>query len=581
MLARKKKHKKAVGAACGRRSEYAYHLSGAPALRLSDTDTRGPPSTPVDTLFSSLSMTNELVCLDGTARGAYRPDPSALYWVVIDTILTLYSQCPGKTSLRTGYASPPKERSERQTRRPEQMRLHQHSPSSHSARSNLTFEASAGRPSNLHQTSLRHTSSPDAVGGDYMAGSRRSPLLRDQWRAAKDPEDRERDRDRDTARDRGRDRHRDPKPHRRHWETRSERRTRSPPPSRRGVLSDRDPPRRHRDPSPDTVAHRRPLASRDSVSREERHPGARHASPASRRAPAPDSRDVRRSRLLEEEQAPRRHSRRDDSPTPPPSKRKRTRSPSPRAHRHHHHHHHHHSHHHHSRHSPSRGDSRDRSRQPRSRRHLPDRSRSPRQSPIRDKEKGHRSSIARRDPFDADSPDHPRSRRSRSAERDRGKHHHSRASRSSHRRDESPRRRSRSASRQSFRSIRSRESASPGRRFRRDRIMNSTRPIQSVVDDSKRSPSPLRPIPSFDADNSGGPLDGESRIREAFPMHGMRASDVHGNQRGRGSRSHGQYSNSPQYVTPTSSYHGSPSGSPYSNGRGGWSGQPSFHGQHG
>ncbi|KAJ9408569.1 hypothetical protein DTO045G8_3517 [Paecilomyces variotii] len=111
--------------------------------------------------------------------------------------------------------------------------------------------------------------------------------------------------------------------------------------------------------------------------------------------------------------------------------------------------------------------------------------------------------------------------------------------------------------------------------------MNSTRPIQSVVDDSKRSPSPLRPIPSFDADNAGGPLDGESRIREAFPMHGMRASDVHGNQRGRSSRSHGQYSNSPQYVTPTSSYHGSPSGSPYSNGRGGWSGQPPFHGQHG
>ncbi|GAD93549.1 hypothetical protein AN8190.2 [Paecilomyces variotii No. 5] len=144
------------------------------------------------------------------------------------------------------------------------MRLHQNSPSSHSARSNLTFEASAGRPSNLRHAFLQQQNSPDAVGGDYMAGSRRSPLLRDQWRAAKDPEDRERGRDRDTARDRGRDRHRDPKPHRRQWENRSERRTRSPPPSRRGALSDRDPPPRRRDPSPDTVAHRRPLASRDS-----------------------------------------------------------------------------------------------------------------------------------------------------------------------------------------------------------------------------------------------------------------------------------------------------------------------------
>lgn len=114
--------------------------------------------------------------------------------------------------------------------------------------------------------------------------------------------------------------------------------------------------------------------------------------------------------------------------------------------------------------------------------------------------------------------------------------------------------------------------------------MNSTRPIQSIVDDSNRSPSPLRPIPSFDADNAGDQLDGESRMREAFPMHGMRASDVHGGKQ-RPPRPHidtRQFSTSPQYVTPTSSYQGSPqSGSPYSGGRGGWSGQSHFHGQHG
>ncbi|OXV09278.1 hypothetical protein Egran_02957, partial [Elaphomyces granulatus] len=114
--------------------------------------------------------------------------------------------------------------------------------------------------------------------------------------------------------------------------------------------------------------------------------------------------------------------------------------------------------------------------------------------------------------------------------------------------------------------------------------MNSTRPIQSIVDDSNRSPSPLRPIPSFDADNAGDHLDGESRMREAFPMHGMRASDVHGGKQ-RPPRPHidtRQFSTSPQYVTPTSSYQGSPqSGSPYSGGRGGWSGQSHFPGQHG
>ncbi|OJJ48944.1 hypothetical protein ASPZODRAFT_61127 [Penicilliopsis zonata CBS 506.65] len=109
--------------------------------------------------------------------------------------------------------------------------------------------------------------------------------------------------------------------------------------------------------------------------------------------------------------------------------------------------------------------------------------------------------------------------------------------------------------------------------------MSSTRPIQSVVNESTRSPSPPRPIPSFDAENSTVAPDGE-----AFPMHGMRVSDAHSGQRSRPPRPHGgnrQYSTSPQYVTSNSSYQGSPPPhSPYSGGRGSWNGQ-SYHGQHG
>lgn len=111
----------------------------------------------------------------------------------------------------------------------------------------------------------------------------------------------------------------------------------------------------------------------------------------------------------------------------------------------------------------------------------------------------------------------------------------------------------------------------------RPKMQSSTQPIQSILDDSTCPPSPPRPIPSFDSDShdSGG-------VRETFPLHGMKANEVHGSIRpGRPQVDTRQsYSTSPQW-TPTSSHHGSPqSGSPFSHGRGGWSGQPQhFHGQ--
>ena len=110
-----------------------------------------------------------------------------------------------------------------------------------------------------------------------------------------------------------------------------------------------------------------------------------------------------------------------------------------------------------------------------------------------------------------------------------------------------------------------------------DERMQSTRPIQSILDEPSRQQgsrpaSPPRPIPSFDDSRSGHGAD----LRNAFPMHGMKVGDPYANQR-RGPPhidTRQSYAPSPQYVTPTSSYHGSPhSASPYSQGRGAWPGQ--------
>ena len=127
----------------------------------------------------------------------------------------------------------------------------------------------------------------------------------------------------------------------------------------------------------------------------------------------------------------------------------------------------------------------------------------------------------------------------------------------------------------------SRQSSPHSRRDRSEgtTMQPSTRPIQSILDEQPRQPSPPRPIPSFD-DSTGS---GDAHMREAFPMHGMKANDLHSNhRRGPGHIDTRQsYATSPQFMTPTSSHHGSPqSGSPYNHGRGGWGGQH-FQGQPG
>ncbi len=119
------------------------------------------------------------------------------------------------------------------------------------------------------------------------------------------------------------------------------------------------------------------------------------------------------------------------------------------------------------------------------------------------------------------------------------------------------------------------ETESPQGRIKE--MQSSTHPIQSILDESTQPPSPPQPIPSFDSDShSGG-------VRETFSSHSMKTTELHtGIRPGRPQVDTRQsYSTSPQW-TPTSSHHGSPqSGSPFSRGRAGWTGQQQqhFHGQ--
>ena len=119
-----------------------------------------------------------------------------------------------------------------------------------------------------------------------------------------------------------------------------------------------------------------------------------------------------------------------------------------------------------------------------------------------------------------------------------------------------------------------------GARGGRTKMQSSTRPMQNSVNDASRSSSPPRPIPSYEATPHNSAM-----MSEAFPLHGMKASDVHGAHRPSRPahlKTQQSYSSSPQW-TPTSSHHNSPhSGSPFSQGRGGWGGQQQqYHGQTG
>ncbi|KAE8355754.1 hypothetical protein BDV28DRAFT_24046 [Aspergillus coremiiformis] len=394
-----------------------------------------------------------------------------------------------------------------------------------------------------------------------MAGSRRSPVLRDQWRASsdtRDQQDREGHRSRGPHRDRGRERYRERQRRRRPKGGRPDH-PRSPPP-RSFAQPDNEEPRSHREFSPGTASARiSPGPPPSDI--QPSQPFGRHSLPK----PTEYS-DLESHHSLKVDRPIERDYRRDQSPSAPPSKRKRTRSPSPGLYPRH------------SNQEPPRhpyskqGDDSERSfPHKRGRGRFPGRGRSGRRSPRRGRDR-RKDESGRRNSY--------RPRRSKSPIRGAKFYNHPRRRlHSPHPGDDiegEPRHRS--VSRHSAESVVSRLSTTS----RRESLtMHSTRPNQSAAN-SLRSPTPPRPIPSFDVDTVRASVDGDT-AREAFPTHGMRASDAR-DSKPANPRSHldtRPYSTSPQYVTPSNSYNGSPqSTSPYSGGRGGWNGhQPPYQGR--
>jgi len=439
---------------------------------------------------------------------------------------------------------------------------------------------------------------------DYMAASRRSPLMRDQWRFEGAYPDRQRDRD--GNRDR------------------NHRRQRSPGSKRRGPATDRELTAAGEGDTTDPSGFRSKVKLRDS-SWERGRPQIRTSL---RLPPSEDKaalREFKRSRDLSEERSSERYRRQRESP--PPVNRQHPRSTSAHRHR-------------------PRGQKRGASRSPK-RSHRSDRptsrhrarAYSPRRSPGRKhRSRRHndhtpspersnfgsyvpssyhrrsrsparrkvRSPLSRRlspyphrtEKYRYEASPQPRSDGRRSSP---GRHCHSsrvqsqqpsplrRASPDKSRISAVPRRHSPFPSQRKHHlprhSRQSSRSPSSGRASsQKGDEMRSTRPIQSILEDDSRPPSPPRPIPSFDADNSGSAND-DTHMREAFPMHGMKANDMQSTPRPRRPNidTRQSYATSPQYMTPNSSHHGSPqSGSPFGTSRGGWGPQQQhFHGQHG
>ena len=388
---------------------------------------------------------------------------------------------------------------------------------------------------NLLPLGSRSSSHSDAFNS-YMARSRQSPPMRDQWRAEDDS------RARPSHRDRQYDR--------------IERRERSPP--RPPPRDDRQPKYRsrhiqeeHRD------SHR--LSERAGDTCEDRR---RRLSVSPRQDSKTEFRDSKSSRS-DRERIP--HSR-DRSPVKS-HKRRRTRSPSSdyryrsgnfaRV--------------------PSR--SRDRLGRGDGRTQHTGKAFSPLRSPTRDFTRIRKSEIG---PANYYVPSRRRHSRSRSPKyEDRRARSPHRRTRSPHAYRESGRGRhldSRPSSRQSHRSRLSARSPPPRTSRGSDKNMHHpTQRISSIMEDPNRPPSPPRHAPSY---THGGhdPMEGSGpQMRGSYGIgmnRGGRASRGHIN-------SHQYSSHSTPYQTPNGSFQGSPPTTPYSQGRGGWNTQQQQHPSHG
>jgi CTD kinase subunit alpha len=397
------------------------------------------------------------------------------------------------------------------------------------------------KPSTPNLTNNHHLLTNASEG--YMARSRRTPPMKDHWRAEEE------------ARDRAAPRYRD--------SNRSERRPRTPPFIRREDSEDR-----YRGPDSRAAESYRPSSNREA-GRASKHPRPRKASPSPRRASKPTPPSPQRSRGLEDRTARPR----DRSPTKPP-KRRRTRSPSPaRSDRYL---------------PPRRRDSRSRDRsEPRDRRPVgADRTFSSRRSSLsRDARSGRRSQIPSSDSY---VPSHRRRERSRSRSRSPPRHF-DRRSRSPRRRSRSPPTRispaghhrkrkpdisERELSPYSARALKTQKLSQASEPWTSE-TMNHPQRIQSIVDN-----------PSLSTQGQNYQGGGHDMMGNHAPVRGNfgghNSNMIHHNRPPRpmvDTRS--SYQGSPPFMTPNSSYHGSPqSGSPFHGNRGGWSNQQ-FQGHQG
>jgi CTD kinase subunit alpha len=369
-----------------------------------------------------------------------------------------------------------------------------------------------------------------------MARSRRSPLMRDQWRAEEDAYDRH--------------------SHRYRESDRSDRRPRTPPPTRR---DDRDEHYRSREPI--AVESYRPTSSRE-IERQSRKSQARAASPSPRRH-SKSKPSIQKSRPLEE-----RITRPHDTSPAKSTKRKRTRSPSPTRS---------------DRYVPSRRRSHSRERSDfRDRRGQgTDRAFSPRRlSPTRNPRLDGRSEVAPSDSYFSTRyrRDESRSSRTRVQRRSRSPRRHSRSPPPHRTKTRSPRPASRELSPYSARARKTQNQATHDTRGS-DNSMNPQR-IQSIVSDSSHPQPQSQRMQGY---NRGGhdPMDGHTPMRQNFTAHNHNM--IHQNRPPRPFvDTRPPYSGSPPFMTPNSSYHGSPqSGSPHYGNRGGWGGQQPYQGHHG
>jgi CTD kinase subunit alpha len=374
-----------------------------------------------------------------------------------------------------------------------------------------------------------------------MARSRRTPPMRDHWRAEEE------------ARDRAAQRYRE--------SNRSERRPRTPPFARR-----EDPKNTYRGSDPRATQSYRPSSNRE-LARDSKRPQTRKASPSPRRGSKPKQPSPQRSWGLEDRIARPR----DPSPTIP-SKRRRTRSPSPARS---------------DRYVPSRRrDSRSRDRSElRERRPVgTDRAFSSRRSsPNRDLRPDRRSQIPSSDSY---VPSRRRRDRSRSRSLPRN---FDRRPRSPRRRSPSPPARSsphrrdrkvetdeqRDLSPYSARALKTQQLSLATESRSSGTNMNHPQRIQSIVDNPSLSAQGQNYQGGHDTMGNNGSIRGNFGAHNNNMMHQNRPPRPVLDTRS-------SYQGSPPFLTPNSSYHGSPqSGSPFHGSRGGWSGNQPFQGHQG